>query len=333
MTYRIHFTAQDLARTRVADAPMLLCELDLAIRAFQDRSRPAYLDAWRRDIRSRLTADARMVLALVPPVGYSPTFLSPTRAGMPEELLDQVRATPAGLVRQDMAAIAERQPIPSWARRLADDPAVFKRLSDGLADLHSIMLGPYWQRLTDLFAADRAVRMRHLLAGGVERLLSLANPDWMRWNPPVLEIRLPNGAEHDLILEGQGILLVPSAFFVRSLVEDDAQPQPIVSYPAGIDQPLRRMTLLAPEPTVPRRVGALRALLGQTRAAVLEIIAEHPGCSTKDLASLAGIAPASASEHATVLREAGLVTTARYRNTALHSATGLGVALLAGDRR
>lgn len=58
------------------------------------------------------------------------------------------------------------------------------------------------------------------------------------------------------------------------------------------------------------------------------LIAEHPGCSTKELAGLAGIAPASASEHATVLREAGLVQTVRHRNLAVHSATVLGVALL-----
>ncbi len=333
MTYRIHFTAQDLARTCVAEAPMPLCELDLAIRALRDRSRPAYLDAWRHNVRTRLTDDARMVLDLIPSVGYSPTFLSPTRVGTPEELLDRVRATPRSTIREEMALLATLQPVPSWARRLADDATVFRHLSDGLDDLHSIVLGPYWERLDDLFAADRAVRMRHLLGGGVERLLSLANPDWMRWSPPVLEIRLPNGVEHDLILEGQGILLVPSAFFARSLVEDEARPQPIVSYPAGAGRPLRRMTLLAPEPTAPRRAGAVPALLGQTRAAVLEIIAEHPGCSTKDLASLAGIAPASASEHATVLREAGLVATTRYRNTALHSATGLGIALLTGDHR
>ncbi len=69
-------------------------------------------------------------------------------------------------------------------------------------------------------------------------------------------------------------------------------------------------------------------LLGATRAAVLAAAAEHPGCGTKELAALARISPSSVSEHATVLREAGLLTTFRHRNTALHTSTDLGTALL-----
>jgi DNA-binding MarR family transcriptional regulator len=117
-------------------------------------------------------------------------------------------------------------------------------------------------------------------------------------------------------------------FGMRSIVDDEAQPQPTVSYPAGLDQPLRRLAVLAPERSGLRPAAAVSALLGTTRSTVLNVIAEHPGCSTKELAALAGIAPASASEHATILRAAGLIHTARHRNTALHSLTGLGTALL-----
>jgi DNA-binding transcriptional ArsR family regulator len=58
------------------------------------------------------------------------------------------------------------------------------------------------------------------------------------------------------------------------------------------------------------------------------LIAEHPGCLTKELARLAGVAPASASEHATVLRKAGLIETVRGRRGVQHSLTGLGINLL-----
>lgn len=75
---------------------------------------------------------------------------------------------------------------------------------------------------------------------------------------------------------------------------------------------------------------SLAPLLGRTRAVVLAAIAEHPGCSTKELAALTSLAPASASEHSTVLREAGLIRTVRYRNAVLHSPTNLGTALLSG---
>lgn len=72
--------------------------------------------------------------------------------------------------------------------------------------------------------------------------------------------------------------------------------------------------------------GALAALLGHSRAAVLEVIAD--GVSTGRLARRAGLSTASASEHATVLRRAGLVATHRSGRTSHHSLTPLGCELL-----
>ena len=238
-------------------------------------------------------------------------------------------------IAAQMAELARyRQPIPSWARHLADDTALYGRVSRGVSELYHDLIGPHQGRLDDLLIADRTLRMRRLLGGGVESLLSQANPRWMRWNSPVLEIRMANGVDRDLVLEGQGVLLVPSVFCDRTIVDDTGGRRPTVSYPVGLaGQPLRRLTAFASERPTPRSATAVSALLGTTRSAVLNIIAEHPGCSTKELAGLAGIAPASASEHATVLREAGLVQTVRHRNLAVHSATVLGVALLDAPNR
>ncbi|MFE1960260.1 winged helix-turn-helix domain-containing protein [Streptomyces sp. NPDC059479] len=335
MVYRIHFTAQDLARTRVAETPRPLLELGAAMRTLRGRTQPVLLDAWRRRALSQLSAQARMALSLVPSVGTSPNFLTPEQAGTPEEVLEQLRATPRRQVHADLAEIAELHPLPAWARGLADDIALREELYDGISQLHAHLLGPYWTQITDHFAADRTVRIRHLLSGGVERLLAQANPQWMRWNPPVLEIRtIIKEASYDLHLEGQGLLLVPSVFLIRSAsIQTEAKSQPIVTYPVTQDQPLHRLTILTPEPVALRTTTAVATLLGHTRAAVLNALAEHPGCTTKELAALVGISPASASEHATVLREAGLIRTMRHRNTALHSPTGLGIALLNTPRR
>lgn len=70
----------------------------------------------------------------------------------------------------------------------------------------------------------------------------------------------------------------------------------------------------------------LSALIGRTRAAVLEAIAD--GGTTSTVAQRLGISAASASEHATVLREAGLVVSIRQRNHMHHSLTRLGADLL-----
>jgi DNA-binding transcriptional ArsR family regulator len=61
---------------------------------------------------------------------------------------------------------------------------------------------------------------------------------------------------------------------------------------------------------------------------VLDAIGD--GCSTTDLARRVGVSPAAASQHATVLRNAGLVMRQRDRNTVLHTLTALGRAVLNG---
>lgn len=323
MAFRIHFTAQDLARTHLSRTPMRLAEVDPAARALQDRSQPARLDGWRRRARARMPARARMALSLFPPVGWSFGGLPPV--ARVDEALDVMRAMPRCTIGKMLAFIAEERPLPSWARNLPDDPELFGRFIDGIADLYAVLLGPYERQTTDLFTADHAVRMRQLADGGVESLLAQASPRWIRWRPPVLEIRMVNGIDFDLYLEGQGLLLTPSMLSTRTIVgvQADSGEQPIVVYPIGHDRPLRRLTAFVPEDT-----SAISVLLGHTRATVLDTIADHPGCSTTELAALVGIAPATASEHATVLRRAGLINTVRHRNSALHSVADLGIALL-----
>lgn len=267
-----------------------------------------------------------MALALMPAVGYSPGFLSPATAGDIEELLEQVRSTPRERIRTSLLETARRRPsLPAWTRRLADDATLLAELCTGLSHLHTCLLAPHWAQFTERLAVDRAMRLQQLLTGGVEQLLTQANPQWMRWNPPILEIRMVDGADRDLYLDGEGFLLIPSMFCTRAIVTDG---RPVsVSYPACADQCPSELTARASRPGQAGSSG-VSTLLGRTRTTVLTTIAEHQGCSTKELAARAGIAPASASEHATVLREAGLIRSLRHRNSMLHSLTHLGLVLL-----
>ncbi|MDX8149446.1 helix-turn-helix domain-containing protein [Lentzea sp. BCCO 10_0061] len=72
---------------------------------------------------------------------------------------------------------------------------------------------------------------------------------------------------------------------------------------------------------------SLEALLGRARAAALEVIAG--GRTTTELTRRLGISAASASAHASVLRDAGLAVAQRHRNSVLHTASALVVELLA----
>ncbi|MCT2590135.1 MarR family transcriptional regulator [Streptomyces sp. N2-109] len=301
------------------------------MRSLQSRSHPVRFDAWRRAACGSLDPRARMVLDLIPPEGWAPTFLTSASAGGPQELLEQVRATPQSRIRRDLAHAAERQAFPPWARRLADDSGLLRQLCDSLDHVHAVLLAPHWAHVTSEAAADRGIRTRQALTGGVERLLASLHPRRIRWNPPVLEFAMVSGFDGDLYLEGRGLLLVPSVFGAGSpAIDVDAEPQPVMRYPVGHDQPAGSLPFCA-SPALPAPPGTrspLALLLGRTRAAVLHTIAEHPGCSTKELATFTSLASPSASEHATTLRGAGLISTIRHHNTALHSPTALGLALL-----
>lgn len=329
MVYRIHFTADDLARTRVSDAPRPLLELANAVRVLQDRNQSVRYDVWRRQSRAQLPPRARLALSLIPMRGWTPEFLAREQPGSPQDLLEQIRSTSPEEIRRTLAHLAERQPLPSWTRQLGDDPRVLQELADSMQALHATVLGPYWPSVVTSLAADRALRMRELLHGGVERLLTGLYPPRIRWRSPTLEIAMASGLQGDLYLEGRGLLLVPSLFGSQSPVLDpDAEPQPFLTYPANFGTATTPLTPFS-EVSVSRNASAaLTALLGRTRAAVLQAIATHPGCNTAELADVLGIGPSGASQHATVLREAGLVTTLRHRNSAVHTPTSAGLSLL-----
>ncbi|KRV47747.1 hypothetical protein AQ490_05045 [Wenjunlia vitaminophila] len=328
MVYRIHFTAQDLARTRVARSPWPLWELMIAIRELQLRDNAARMGSWRRRVLSELPPQTRLVFELVPPLGVTPSFLRPPRPGRLSELAQSVRATPKQRIRRDLRAVAAHQPLPSWAFRLADDQELLDRFTEALTQVHATAVAPICAQLRAELDSDHALRARELVDGGVERLLAGLFPRRIRWRAPVLELAMPSGLEGDLHLEGRGLLLKPSAFLHSApFLDADVEPQPVVGYPARNTNGWPLGARARPR-DAERAPGPLVSLLGRTRAAVLHAVAERPGCTTTELAATAGIALASASEHAAVLRQAGLIITQRHRNTALHSPTLTGMALL-----
>jgi hypothetical protein len=233
VVYRIHFTAEDLARTRVAESPRPMLELTNAARVLQDRNQPVRYDAWRRRSLTRLPPEARLALDLIPLRGWTPDFLARVRPGSPQDLLEQIRSTSPKEIRQTLAALAEHQPLPSWTRRLGDDPLMLQQLAGSMHVLHTTVMAPYWPHVMTSLAADRSVRIRALLHGGVERLLTGLYPPRIRWTPPTLEVAMASGRQGDLRLEGRGLLLVPSLFGSESpVIDPDAEPQPFLTYPA-----------------------------------------------------------------------------------------------------
>ncbi|MFI2028967.1 ArsR/SmtB family transcription factor [Streptomyces buecherae] len=317
---RVHFTSVDLARLRMAARPDALWETILSFHRLREKQAENIFGEWRSQTRARLHSEPRLLAPLVPQRGYFPDFLTPSEGVIGvEEAMEAVRATPAERLRTEISRLPAGRALPAWMRPMADGEGTDRalaRLVDTLRDYHRAAIAPYWPHLHARIEADRAARGRALLDGGVDGLLT-SLPATMRWRPPVLEVDYP--VDRDLYLDGRGLLLLPSFFCRRTPVTfHNPALTPVLVYP--LDH--------AAGPALVTPARSLVKLVGSTRSAVLQGIGA--GCTTSELARRVGVSLASASQHATVLRDAGLLVTLRQGSAVLHTLTPLGIALLRG---
>ncbi|MEU8471635.1 DUF5937 family protein [Streptomyces sp. NPDC029006] len=248
----------------------------------------------------------------------------------PEESVEWLRSLPAHRVVRDLDQWASgQQDPPRTARRLRDDPSLVRHVAQAVQDAHQVFVAPYWPRIEQLTAADRAIRLQQLAEHGVERLLRELNPRYLTWASPVLHVTTASGRDDDVYLVGRGLVLIPTVFGAHYPAYDHPDDgQPWITFPirdgaqSTVTPAAFTTGALADAPA------SLRTLLGRTRATVLLAIAEHTACTTSQLAAHTRISLASASEHATVLRNAGLTTLTRHGKLVRHSLTPAGSTLL-----
>ncbi|WP_447034654.1 DUF5937 family protein [Streptomyces sp. DSM 118878] len=280
----------------------------------------------RRDIQTGRAEQAspdqrqmmRTLTPLMPTRGYFPDFLTPAAAsGGLESGIDAVLSTPKSRLHDELSLLAQHNPLPSWTRRLADGEVdTLHWLGRALRQYHTHVLGPRWPRIAARVEADRRHRTGVQCRAGTEAMLHTFAPV-LSWQAPMLSAEYP--VDRDVHLNGRGLLLVPSYFCHRRPVALlDEQLPPILVYPACSYAPE-----LASTPH-----SRLAPLLGHTRAAVLQTL-QRPR-TTSELAQHAGVSLSSASEHATVLRNAGLVASVRERHQVRHTLTHMGADLLNG---
>jgi Helix-turn-helix domain len=326
MVWRIHFTAEDLERIQVRPALGPLAETVKAMSLLRCPQQPrAPYRQWRGQVKGRLTPQMAALTAMIPPgsKGVDLSMLTGTASTL-EQGVQALLAVPREhlLVEMEFTDRGHKLPAEVWA--VAESSQARLQLAAAAVAAHQALVAPYWTRIHACLHAEHVARLRTLAAGGPDRLLASLQSPWVRWRPPVLEVLVP--ADTDVPLNGRGIALVPSVFVgqIPSLHQNPNDPSSVpwlVMPPA--DSRLEQRHLWAnPRP----RGAALAALVGRNRAAVLRTIAE--GCSTTELADRVGISLAAASQHASVLRDAGLITTHRQGSAVLHVLTPLGAELL-----
>jgi Family of unknown function (DUF5937)/Helix-turn-helix domain len=319
---RFVFTVEDLARTRFAISPMF--EVERSLLALRDPATAALHLPWLRSVSGRLGGiQLEPAVALVPPRGFVPDFVTPPPAGPLGDIeadLAALRRTPTKQIRRDMELFRSQHPrsrvVGAW---LADPRGEVKRLADTLEAYWERALAPVWPRIHAFLAADIDHRARRLADHGPAALFSELHPE-VTWGGDHLEVVV---ARHEATVElrGRGLLLMPSAFRWSAPMVIDLPPwQPTVIYPA------RGIATLWDEGT--RAPDALERLLGATRATVLASV-DAPA-STTDLARRLEISPATASHHLTALRDAGLVAARRDGRAMLYARTPTGDALVSG---
>jgi hypothetical protein len=326
---RVVFTADDVARTRFSPAPAPLIETTMALaelRRTATSRAPGRTVPWLREARRAFPASARPLLDLIGPGGPWLFFASSVMPDI-DEALETLRAMPAELLRMELSAVWEYRPgrPPPWVRQLADGDRearnVFVR---ALSDLHAAIVAPRWDSVLSAFHADAVSRMSVLAAGGHEKLFAALDPR-LRWRDDGLD-RTGVDSEWEVRLDGSGLLIQPLACWtgppVFSCGDGPGDGGPVLMYGCAAGAQLTPPDCPAGSP-VP---DTLAALLGPTRAAVLRALLKPRG--TAELAEAVCISPASASEHAKILRDAYLVETSRAGRSVRHSLTTLGAALL-----
>lgn len=297
---RVHFTAADLARTRLRSTLGPVAEGAFALGVLTGSGHADYA-RWRDEARRRLPLQT-------PP--WTTSARLPRTVDAPDDLL----------------FLLERRPVTSGEPPVGLTRADAFRLA---VDVWRSAIVPYWDRIGERLEAECEARGRIIMTGGVEELLATLHPRIV-WTGSVLEI--PDGPDREIRLDGRGMLLCPSVFLpgkVGRVVECEPGTGMAALVFAAPPVGNRAADLWGgPEPDVQ----ALGALVGQTRAAALRVLVTA-ACTTGQLAARLGISSAGASQHAAVLRQSGLITTRRVRNKVLHTVTPLGLALLGGRLR
>jgi hypothetical protein len=317
ITFR--FSARDVSHTRFAFSP--LWETVLSLRVLQSSDRHSLHLPWLHRVCPAVREFDRLdlLLALVPARGGLPDFLTPPPAtplpDLDAELARLCAADPAA-VRRDLAEFHPDGVPPVLAPLMQRPAAVLGTVAAALRDYWELALADAWPRLHALLEADVLYRSRALTRGGAAALFGDLHPS-LRFDGSTL--RVDKRFAFDVDLGGDGLVLVPSVFAwptVLCIARPPLRP--------GLFYPARGLGVLwqAGGDQVP---AALAALLGASRARVLAAVGAP--ATTTELARSLRLAPGGVSVHLAVLREAGLVSSARAGRQVLYMRTAMGDSL------
>lgn len=313
---RYRLEPSDVSAVRFGISP--LSELGLGLRAFRAPERYPLQRPWTdriagvlplldREVLSGLVDERRWVADFVNPRPDSPL------TSFDDELRALGRIRPERL-RGDLERVHGMVPAVFAGRH----DRVVERVQQALATTWELCFAPYWPRMRRVLQADVAHRGRVAAHEGVGAVLAGLSES-VRFDGRHVDVRLNSPIARDRPVQGEGLTLVPSVFVVRASTPIDDDLPPTVMYPAR-GQGAMWSTASHPD------AGAVRDLLGRTRAALLEALGE-PASST-DLAMRFGVSTSAVNQHLRVMERGGLLNRTRYGRAVLYYRSTLGDALV-----
>ena len=290
----IHFTPEDIARTRLSPHTRPLVEAAFGAALLSGGQQGARPGEWTRHARAKLAANQPLRFALARALAVGEKLIPVLCEGVP-------------------STRAERE-SESLPHAIA-----------ALREFRAMAVAPYEDSVRRLLAGSRRRYGRmladHGLAGTLESM-----GEGVSWSSGKLTLECGDD-DRSLHLDGGGLILVPSVFL-------GSRPQ-VFSWRSRASA--RSVSVLVfpvcPHGTAVQALSkeseatrSLPKLLGRTRAAVLaQLVRPH---STGGLSERLRISATTVSEHTSVLRSTGLISTTRTSNTVRHEITALGKLML-----
>ncbi|MBG0829296.1 winged helix-turn-helix transcriptional regulator [Planomonospora sp. ID67723] len=294
-------------------------ELVASLRTLRDPARRSLHLPWLRAVRPRLAGlDLSELFALVPASGYLVDFVTPAPDTPEPDFaaeLERVRRTPPDRAAAEVGWVSGADP--RIVERFRADPAAgVARVAGALQRYWEVAFAEFWPRVHGLLEGEVVRRSRQLAAGGARELFADLHPD-VTWRGDRLAVT--RDWEYSAPLGGDGLVLVPTAFWWPDTAVMVEPYQPMLVYPAtGVG------TLwIAGPPPAP---GALAALIGRTRAQILLALADPS--TTSALARRMELTPGAISQHLAVLTGGGLAARRRLGREVVYTRTPVGDSLV-----
>jgi DNA-binding transcriptional ArsR family regulator len=325
----IRLDVADLAGTRFAISP--LCETIKALQLLARPDPPEVNLPWVRWARRQLDQRPLRLPTLWPlavtGLASYPEFLIPAPAGRwPafDDELARLAAAPAAAVRASLRRVFADHPWPCSATGLFERPApVLERITSELAECHSRLIAPHWDRISAVLDADIGYRTAVLASGGARSLFGDMHPD-LSWAEGVLTLAdaETGRAPFSVQLGPDGLVIVPSVLNWPDVsVSKATSTQTVLMYPArGAATVWHALGEQAASGTM------AEYLLGPTRARLLGAL--RSPATTTSLARQLGVTPSAVSQHLSVLYRGGLIDRQRSGRAVLYQTSELGLSLL-----